>query len=79
MNQPYDPLNVLTFKVYFDDETWIGRLLGSGLDLADLDYAIEAGTWSRMCKLTAPVLQSTSQMGSSAASVLNVLKTLTEG
>ena len=68
-----------TTHVIMDDDKWVRILIGSGLDLSQLDRAMSARSKSPLNKLTSPILKSTPEPGSKPASVLKELQKLTSG
>ena len=61
------------------DEQWARTLIDSGLDLRELDRAMKATSPSPLNKLCRPILISTPEPGSKAASLLKELQKLTSG
>ena len=61
------------------DEEWVRILINSGLDLSALDQAMSKDSSTRLNALTSPILKSTPEPKSKAASVLKELQKLTAG
>ena len=65
--------------VSMGDEEWVRILINSGLDLSALDQAMSKDSSTRLKGLTSPILKSTPEPKSKAASVLKELQKLTTG
>ena len=68
-----------TTQVSIDDKTWVRTLIDSGLPLSELDRVMSKGSASPLKNLTRPILESTPEPGSKAASILKELQKLTAG
>ena len=68
-----------TTHVRMGDEEWVRILINSGLDLSALDQAMSKDSSTRLNALTSPILKSTPEPKSKAASVLKELQKLTAG